>query len=130
MKLEKLLQEMQKEYELKEPIPQVSPGVWQIPVEEGIYVTLTQLPQGMHLFSSFMDAPIGEEEKLYEHMLYANLFGQGTQGAVLGLNEEGRKLTLSHLIDYDIDYKAFQDLFEDFVNSIDFWLEEALTYSE
>ena len=44
MKLEKLLQEMKKEYELKEPIPQVSPGVWQIPVEEGIYVTLTQLP--------------------------------------------------------------------------------------
>lgn len=128
MKLETLLKEMEKDYELKNPIPSIGVGVWQIPADEGVAINVSQVPQGIFFSSIFMDAPLGKEEELYEHMLFANLFGQGTEGAVLGLDEEGRKLTLSRLIDYDVDYKAFQALFEDFVSSIDFWREEALNY--
>lgn len=130
MKLDQLMKEMGKAFELKEEIPQIAPDTWQVPVEEGVVITLKELPGGIALSSTIMDAPIGQEEALYEHMLFANLFGQGTQGAILGLDEEGRKLTLSRTIDYDVNYKEFQELFEDFVNSVDFWLEEALTYNK
>ena len=79
--------------------------------------------------SSVAAVPKGQQELLFTQALLANLCGQGTKGSLLGLNESGTVLTLSHTIDYDINYKEFRDLVEDFISTIDFWREESLKYA-
>ncbi|MGK5594186.1 MAG: type III secretion system chaperone [Parachlamydiaceae bacterium] len=126
MQLNTYLQEFLQELELREPFPQESPGVYTIPLGEGLSITLSSHPQGFYLHSTIGPAPEQQEEAFFTRALLANLFGQGTKGAVLSLSEEGRMLTLSRSIDYDISYKEFKEILEDFINVIDFWREEAL----
>lgn len=127
--LPSLIQELSKEWELENELKQENPGVYIVPLEENLNFTISSLPQGGIYFNCAIAAiPKGSEEALYTRALLGNLFGQGTKGAVLGLNESGTVLTLSRLIDYDIKFKEFRDLIEDFINSIDFWRSETLNY--
>lgn len=125
--LSNLMQELAAEWELTEPLPQEVPGVYSVPLEEGLNFTVSSLPQGgMMLFCNVAPVTKGAEEALYTQALLANLFGQGTKGALLGLNDSGSLLTLSYTIDYDVSFKEFRDIVEDYINTIDFWHEEAL----
>jgi hypothetical protein len=128
MQIENLIKEMEKDYELKNGFVQPEPGVWIIPVDQGIDIQIQRLTQGFLLKAKVGEVPKEKEEDLYHQMLMANLFGQGTRGAVLALEDEGGYLTLSRAIDYDINYKDFKDLVDDFINSVDFWHEEMLNY--
>lgn len=130
MRLQALLQELQKDYELKEPFEEEIPGVSLIPLDEGLNIRVSNPMGHILLECTILDAPIGKEEELYLNLLLANLFGQGTRGALLSLSEDARKLTLSRSIEYDINFRDFQDVLEDFINSIDFWREEALNYQQ
>jgi hypothetical protein len=127
MLLSALVQELGQEWELEAPLPQNMPGVFTIPLDEGVTLSFSTAPQGGIYISSAI-APVmkGTEEQLFTQALLANLFGQGTRGAVLGLNENGTLLTLSQLIEYDIDFKEFRDIVEDFINTVDFWRDETL----
>lgn len=131
MKISLLLQELQQDYELKEPFEEVAPGIWQVPVDEDIIVTLSQTPSsmglGIILSCSFSDMPIGREEELFRQMLLANLNGQGTKGSTLSLSDDGRRLILSKVIDYDVNFKDFRDMLDDFISVVDFWREEVAT---
>lgn len=129
--LSALIQELGKEWELEQPIPHEVPGVYTIPLDEGVSLTVTSanLPQGGIVLScSIAEVRKGKEESLFTHALLANLFGQGTKQAVLGLNNSGNILTLSRFIDYDVNFQEFRDIMEDFINTIDFWREEVLKY--
>lgn len=126
--LSSFMQEFTKELELNKPFPQDVPGVYKIPLEADLSILITTIPEGISFTSNLAQIPKGKEESFYTHALLGNLFGQGTKGAVLGLTDDGRMLTLSHLIDYDINYKEFKETLEDFINSVDFWRKEALNY--
>ena len=56
----------------------------------------------------------------------ANLFGRLTRHCALGLTPDGNRLTLSHVIDYNIDYKGFSEVLQDFYNMALFWKEQAI----
>lgn len=127
MKLPDLIKELQKDFELKEPFAENPPGVFDVPVDEDVMVTVREVPGGMVLSASFVDMPLGKEEELYLNLLYANLMGQGTRGAILALSEDGRRLILSRVIDYDVNFKEFRDIFEDFISTVDYWRDEVLT---
>jgi hypothetical protein len=131
--LNALMQELTNEWELEGPLPQEIPGVYRVPLDEGVSFTISQQSgdarhEGIALISSIAAIPKGREEELYTHALLGNLFGQGTKQAVLGLNDNGSILTLSRFIDYDVNFQAFREIVEDFINTIDFWREEALKY--
>lgn len=129
MMLNALMQELTNEWELQGPLPQSVPGVFTIPLEEGVNFTISTLPQGgIYLSGTVGQIGKGQEETLFTQALLGNLFGQGTKGALLGLNENGTVLTLSRLIEYDVSFKEFRDIVEDFINTIDFWREEAQKY--
>lgn len=122
------MRDLQHEWELENPLPEPMPGVYNIPLEEGVVITASSLSNGgIKLSAQVVDIPPKEEE-FFEQALLGNLFGQGTNGAVLGLTEDGKRLTLSRTIDYDVNYKEFRDLLEDFINSVDFWKSEVLNY--
>lgn len=128
MQLSAFLQEFLNELEIKEPLPQEIPGVYTLPLDEGLSITISSISQGFILTSTIAPAPKQKEEEFYMQALLANLFGQGTKGAILSLSEEGRMLTLSRNIDYDVSYKEFREILEDFINIIDFWRDEALNF--
>lgn len=58
-------------------------------------------------------------------VLEANLFGDGTRNGVIGLNDEGKVLTLSMEVDYNSSFKDFKEKLEDFISVIEFWRTEA-----
>lgn len=124
--LSAFMQEFTKELELDKPLPQDVPGVFVIPLDVGLSITISSMPQGIFFYSVVAPIPKDKEEAFFTEALLGNLFGQGTKGATLGLSEDGRMLTLSRAIDYDVNYKEFKELLEDFINSVDFWREEAL----
>lgn len=101
-------------------------GVYTIPLEQDLAVQLTPFENGFALNSAIAQIPAANREAFLVKILHANLFGQGTFGAILGLNDLGNLLTLSRAVEYNIDYKGFREIIEDFINALDFWREEAL----
>lgn len=129
MQLDSFMKEFAKEMELTEDFPLIL-GSYSLPLEDDLTVSVTPIPNGFTLYCSLIACPQTNRESFFSQLLLANLFGQGTRGAILGLNEDGNRLTLSKTIDYTIDYKGFRDVIEDFINVIDFWREETLAQNK
>jgi hypothetical protein len=126
--LAKYIQQLVKELEMQGSLATEVPGVYDFPIDEEISVTISDIPQGFTMTSTFADAPSENEELFYTQALLANLYGEGTEGCILGLDAEGEKLILSRKIDYNIEYKEFKDLIEDFLNNVEFWRDEVKVY--
>ncbi len=110
-----------------DPFNQEPPGTYNLPFGEDFIITATQpLGSGIHLTAVVAACPKDQQDMFFTQALLANLFGQGTKGAILGLNSQGTQLTLSKVLDYNIDYKEFKNEFEDFINACDFWHDEAV----
>jgi len=73
---------------------------------------------------SFSEDTLSSPEDTYIYLMKANFLGQGTKDAVISLDAEEKFLTLSTLIAYEVNYKMFRDLLEDFVNYLSFWEKE------
>lgn len=126
--LDRFMQQFSKEMELEKPVEADVPGTYVIRLDEELSIILVERDNEILLSSTLGPTPKQDEEAFLTQTLLANLFGQGTKGAVLGLNEEGTELKLTLLIDYTVEYKEFRDIMEDFINSIDIWREEMLNY--
>lgn len=120
-----------KEWELPRPLPQQAAGVYSIPLEEGLSLSLSSLiGEGtVYLSSEVASTPKGQEGAFYQEALLANLFWQGTGGATLGLSETGNLVILSMQIDGALPYGEFRSILEDFLNYLDFWHEEVAKYA-
>ncbi len=126
MSLSQMMERFQKELELDKEIPQDDMGNYMVSMDEDIVMYINDLNPGIELQCEVAECPTEALEAFLTDMMLANLFGQGTEGAVLGLNDEGDALTLSQEIDYNVDYERFRDHIEDFMNAVDFWRSEAL----
>ncbi len=126
--IDNFIQLLTKELELEGSLATQVPGVYALPIEENIALTMTDHPPGFSLSCTLGSAKKQNEEAFYTRLLLGNLFGQGTKGSVLGLSEDGNQLTLTQTIDYDVEYKEFRDILEDFMNSVDYWVEESKIY--
>lgn len=103
-----------------------TPGVYTLPLEGGVTIDMTDIPNGYQLKGNIASFPKTKEELFVTQAMLGNLFGQGTKGAVLGSSLDGTMLTLTLNVDYPADYKEFKDSIEDFINTMDLWREEAL----
>jgi len=130
MQLEKYVRELEKEMGVQDSFTTTTPGTFAIPLEEGIDVKLSILPEGFLLFCEVSEVPSERLEAFYTEAMLANLLGQGTKGAVLGLNLAGNLLTLTLAVEYNVDYKDFKELVEDFLNTVDFWRDEVLRHNK
>jgi hypothetical protein len=119
--IDDLIKQLSTELELEEPLAPQMPGIFSLPLEESVHITIADKPPGFRLTCNVAPLPKKEEEEVLTRLMLGNLFGQGTKGAVLGLNEEGNLLTLSQDVDYNADYKEFRDIIEDFINTVDYW---------
>ncbi len=128
MKLDNYIDQLIKEMEFEGGLATEVPGVFAFPLEENLSVSISDRPPGFSLYCPICTVPKTQQEEFLTRAMLGNLFGQGTKGAVLGISEDGNLLTLTQVIDYNIEYKEFKDILEDFINSVDVWREETAKY--
>ena len=123
--LEDFIEKLSREMELEEPLKAQVPGIFVLPLDEGLNITITSTPSHSLAFSCTVGVcPNTGKEAFYTRLLLANLFGQGTKGAVLALDLEAGQVTLTQNFDYHLEYKDFRDAIEDFINAADLWKQE------
>lgn len=126
--LEEFMDKLSAEMEMEEPFKAQIPGVYVMRLDEDISISLISQSSDRFTFSCTLgEAPIVGKEAFFTQLLLANLFGQGTRGAVLSLDINANELMLTRNIDHYIEYKEFRDSVEDFLNVVDFWKQELLT---
>ncbi len=127
--LEQLVRKLAEEFELGgQSLASEVPGAYALPLDEGLTIMMSEIPPGFLLKCSIAPCPKTGEEIFLTQAMLANLFGQGTRGATLGLTMDGNTLTLTLPVDYTVDYKEFRDTVEDFINAVDFWRDEVTSH--
>ena len=102
-------------------VPMLS-GVYSIPVDENLTIFVSDLhDMGYRVHANIAELPDGDKESFYIKALRGNLFGDGTGGAVLGLEADGKTFVLIDILPKDIDYKNFAYALEDFCNWVEYW---------
>jgi hypothetical protein len=127
--IEKYIEQLKKELEIEESLATQVPGIYALPIEEGVTITIGETPQCITYFCPLGPAPQKKEEEVFAKLMLGNLFGQGTRGATLGLNNDANLVILSQEINYNADYKEFKEVLEDFINSVDYWRSELINYA-
>jgi hypothetical protein len=103
-----------------------TPGIFSLPIEENVSIKLESLTDGFSLRCILCDCPKENPEPFLTEIMDANLYGHLTRNCILGLTEDGNQLTLSRSIDYNVDYKEFSEILQDFYNVALFWREQAI----
>lgn len=76
---------------------------------------------GIYFTAKLGACPKENLEEFFSTIMLANLFGQGTGGSVLSLDEEAKWVYLSRHLPFHLSYPQFKDYFEEFVNYTDLW---------
>ena len=103
-------------------------GFFLLPLTDPLQVSVKGLNPGVFLNSSVSPCPKINREELFIKLMKANLFGQGTLGAAIGLDPKQNILTLSLQLPYDMNYSHFKESVEDFTNIVDYWRVEVDTH--
>jgi hypothetical protein len=93
-------------------------------LNENIVVYLRDLEPGVSMQAPLTPCPTEKKEELFAYLMRANVLGQGTNGARIGLDAEEKTLTLLLGLPYEMNYQLFRETFEDFVNHLVFWRNE------
>jgi hypothetical protein len=127
--LENLVEQLGSDLNMKEDISLLGPQQYSLFFGDHT-VEIHQLEHAILLKGNIGSCPTNSREQFLMLVMEANLFGKGTRGAAIGLNEEGKGLTLSVELNSHISYKNFKEKLEDFISVMDFWQKEALKHQE
>lgn len=124
--LKKYMERFQRELELKSSLESAKqPGLYVIPISEELQINISEDSNGIHLESRLCPCPNSNQEDFFAHALRGDLFYEGTLGSTIGIDGSGKNVVLNRLIDYDVDYEQFNDIFDDFCNAAEQWVSEA-----
>lgn len=127
--LENLVEQLGSDLNMEKDISLLGPQQYSLFFDDHT-VEINQLEHAVLLKGNIGACPTNSREQFLMLVMEANLFGKGTRGAVIGLNEEGKGLTLSLEFSPHISYKNFKEKLEDFISVMDFWQKEALKHQE
>lgn len=117
--------------ELTIEMPKLNEEKWfPFRLRDDIQVDLKDLDPGFAMQANVCECPQKKREDLYIYLMRANLLGQGTGGARIGMDEKEKSLTLSLGLPYEMNYMAFRESLEDFVNYLIFWREEMVKFEK
>ncbi|MES2273074.1 MAG: type III secretion system chaperone [Chlamydiota bacterium] len=97
-------------------------------LSDEVELLLKDLDPGVAMLAKICICPKLRREDLFIYLMRANLLGQGTGGARIGLDQEEKFLTLSLGLPYEMNYQAFKESLEDFVNYLIYWREEVTKF--
>ncbi len=127
--LEDHLKRLSSDLGMKE-IPQKNDqGIYSWPFEPNIDVAIKEQNPGVFLYATLGPCPQKRKEDLFIRLMEANFMGQGTRGAVIGL-EEDMNLSFSLDLSHELEYSYFFEQLEEFVNYVDFWRSELTRFGE
>jgi len=119
--LEKYLRQLIAEFNLDALSPLDENQMFSLKLND-FEIALKQLDPGIYLHSKIIPfLPEYRKEATLSLLMQANFLGQGTGGSTLGLTEDESFLTLSLGLAYEMNYKEFKDVIEDFLNFLDYW---------
>ena len=127
--LDKLIAQLGKELNITNQITSTEDKTFLIPLEGDIEVQAFQQQHRNILKAIIGQCPQANTEAFLMRTMEANLFGMGTRGGVIGLNDEGKLLTLSMELEYNSNFKDFKEKLEDFISVLDYWRNEALKHT-
>lgn len=105
-------------------------GSYSFRIEPNIDVTMRENAEAFILFHTLVaDLPAQKEEEFLLNAMIANLFGRETGGAVLGVDQEGKKVVLVDSLPSNETYRTFYNRLEDFVNYADAWRLETTAFN-
>lgn len=93
-------------------------------------ITLKDLDPGVALHAQICEVPKKKREELFIYLMRANLLGQGTGSARIGLDADEKFLTLSLGLPYEMNYQIFKENVEDFVNYLIWWRDEVVKFEQ
>lgn len=118
------LKELCEDLEIDSNLKKSELGFYLLPLTDSLGLEIKPLDPGVFFYSPICPCPEIKREELFIQLMKANLFGQGTLGATIALDQEENLLTLSKAMPYDMKYRAFRDSLEDFANIVEYWKEE------
>jgi hypothetical protein len=95
-------------------------------LNEEIEIKIQDLHPGVELYSEVGECPPRGREDLFMYFMGANLLGQGTGGARLGMTQNEKILTLSVSLPYEIKYDHLKEVLESFANHLISWRNELI----
>ena len=107
------------------PIKPSSGGGYPFPFDENTFVMIEEIQEGIALACPFAPCPTREEESFCGELLYGNLFGEGTSMATLGLSKDENQIVLTRKLEMNFTYEEFRNALEDFLNTIEYWQNQA-----
>ena len=111
--------------ELSIPFPKQSDKkIFSFVLNDELTIYLRDLEPGLSMNAQILSCPDKKKEDLFIYLMRANLLGQGTNRARIGLDSDEKTLTLLLGLPYEINYQLFKETFEDFVNHLVFWRNE------
>jgi hypothetical protein len=93
-------------------------------LSSSIPLSFKDLETSGYVTSHILSLPKEHLEELFIFLMKANLLGQGTGPATIGIDASEKFLTLSMHIPYEGNYRLFKEQLEDFVNYLLYWREE------
>ncbi len=91
-------------------------------------LSLKDLDPGVAMQAQICPCPNKKKEDIFIYLMRANLLGQGTGNARIGLDHEEKFLTLSLGLPYEMNYQIFRDSIEEFVNYLIFWRDSVTKF--
>jgi hypothetical protein len=122
--LEKLMSQLEQDLAM-DNLTSSEEGRTHLSFDNQINVEAIELEKKIILKGLIGEPPQQNQNAFLLKVMEANLFGIGTRSTVIGLNDEGKLLTLSMELDYNSSFKDFKEKLEDFISVIEFWRIEA-----
>jgi hypothetical protein len=119
--LENFITQLAEEIHLPPPSAQDPSGYFLIPLTNMLQISVKPLSPGLFITARVGLIPSKKKEDALIYFMKANFLGQGTGGNVLGIDAEEKFLTLSQITPYDVSYKRFKEMIEDFANYLNYW---------
>lgn len=111
------------EFEL--PVPKINERKsFPLKIREDIEVEIRDLEPGASFYACICACPHKKKEELFTLLMRANYLGQSTGSSRIGMSADEKYLTLSSGMPYELTYRIFRELLEDFVNFLLYWREE------
>jgi hypothetical protein len=127
--LDDIITKLQKELDLAGPLGGANAGSFALMLDD-IKVSIIETNPGFELAAVLGELPRPSPELFMAKMLRGNLFGQATEGAIVGLDETGTRITLRYYYPLSPTYRDLKEKLEDFMNVIDFWQGEVKRHIE
>lgn len=122
--IEKHLEHLASDLEMESFGQKNDRGFFRVTLSKDWVLELQELDPGFLIHSCICPCPLVHRESLFIYLMKANFLGLGTGGAAIGLDKAEKHLTLSRIIPYDVNYKSFKEIIEDFTNYLDLWQQE------